>query len=548
MQELKSADKVVQQMTRDGVVEVNKTTGGAERISGRTSDASPAAATIGGVISRVEIERKAAKKRRQRKSNQEIFNSYYRKPETTRLQFTDAERADPSMSKAIQQSDQAADRYEKARARVPTKPDGKPRPAQKPRNKSPTNQRVSDKPQGKDETRLSFRENDRAKPPNGKLTHALERPTSEAANLARNEVRKHEGDNTGVQAVGFSERTARGALRTAGSIHSRLKFEPQKKLLHAEKKAMKANVNALYKRDLRRKPELAKAGILKKAAYKRRLKRNYAKAFQQGIRTGQAATATLKKGVLIKTAVVKAALAIKMLVVKAAALAAVKTKLLLTLGGLFFILILLAAGISSCMSMFGGGITTVISTSFTAEDEDILGADEDYIALQNALAERIANIPNEYPDFDEFRFTLDPIEHDPFALASYLTAVYMMYTRGEVQGTLAFILEQQYTLTLTPIIEIRTRQEERTGTGEGTGTGTGTGIDDDGYPYTYEYTYTYTFTYTYMVTVEYNWYVLIVVLVNHGIEAVASANLTPEQLEMFHVYMETRGNRPELFP
>ena len=527
MKELKAGDKVVQQMTRDGAVEVNKSTGDAAHISARDApDATPAAA-IGGVVNRIQIERQAAKKRAQRKANKEIFNSYQRKPETTRLQFTDAERADPAMSKAIQKSDKAAARYETARARVPKeKVLAVERVPRKPKNKYPTQGRVFDKPQGKTETRLVFKES--AIPPNGKLTHALERPTTEAANIARNEVKKYEGENTGVQSAGATERTTRGAMRTAANINSRLKFEPQRKLLRAEKAATKANVNALYKRDLRTKPGLAKSSALKKAAYKRRLKRNYAKSLRQGLKSGQTAAATLKKGTLIKAAIVKTALAIKMLVVKAAALAALKVKLLLTLGALLFLIILLAAGISSCMSMFGGGITNIISTSFTAEDEDIWGADEDYTALQNALATRIANISSEFPGFDEYRFNLDAITHDPFALASYLTAVYMMYTREQVQSTLAFILSQQYTLTLTPVTEIRTRTETRTGTG----------TNPDGS----------TYTYTYTVTVEYEWHILNVTLVNHGIEAVAINNLTPEQLEMFFVYMETRGNRPELFP
>ena len=597
MKELKAGDKVVQQMTRDGAVEVNKATGGTERISNRDNDnarpseTSPGVEAIGGIEKRVQTERKAAKKRAQRKTNKKIFESYQKKPETTRLQFTDAERANPAMSKAIKQSDRAATRYEKARAKMPketalvfesvpgennepstasrnpadpkkkpqgkqqakqqaksqAKPQGKTQanPQTKPQKKQQANPKspkynnpntggVKGKQDGKPETRLVFRERD--KPPNGKLIHALDRPGREAANIARNEVSKHEKVNTGIQAAGATERAARSALHTTRNIHSRLKFEPQKKLLRAEKQATKANVNAIYKRNLRTNPELQRAGALKKAAYKRRLKRQYAKAFRQGNIRGVKGAVTATKGAAVKAG---AALKIKLLLMKLK-IAAIKTakaialswKILAIAGIFFFLMILLVSCLSSCMSMFGGGFSSVIATSFTAEDEDIHGAHGDYLALENALSQRIANIHNEFPGFDEYRFNLDPIGHDPFALISYLTARYFMFTQDEVQASLAALFARQYVLTLTPITEIRTRTETR----EGTGTGT----DPDGNPYTYTYTYT--------VTVEYEWHILVVTLVNRGLEAAALDNLTPDEAEMYHVLMETQGNRPELFP
>ena len=411
---------------------------------------------------------------------------------------------------------------------VKTKQKKKQSRVQYEKGKAPDNKRVLDKPKGETETRIIFRERDKI-PGSGALTHALERPASEAVSAVRSQTSKYEKDNVGVQSFNATERAAGKAFSVARSVHSKLRFEPQRRLLQAEKKAVNANVNAIYKRNLRTNPELKKANAVKKALYKRRLKKNYAQAFRQANAKGAKAAAKTTKATM--TAVMKIKLLlikIKILMVKAVKLVIASWKILLIAGALLLLIILLAAGISSCMAMFGGGGVNMIATSYTAEDECIIGANDDYTALQTALAEQIANIPSTNPGFDEYNFSLDPITHDPFGLASYLTAIYLMYTRAGVQGDLAAILAAQYTLTLTPVTEIRTREEERTGTG----------TDEDGNPYTYTYT----------ETVEYEWHILNITLVNHGIEAVAVSNLDAEQLEMFYILMSTKGNRPELFP
>ena len=360
--ELKAGDKVVQQMTRNGAVEINKATGGAENISARNAqtDLSPGGGVIGGIVERVGMERRISKKKARRKSNRKIFEKSQDKPETMRENFTDAERKDPAMRKVIRKSDKAANRYEKARDKIPKetvlaiervpakqdkrggepptakpppsagrrdaptakntgsaaknkqkqkqsrlqfsvngnnpdekrvpvkqdRPGGKPptaKPPQTPagRRDAPTTQKTGNAAKGKQkkkqprqfseksdapgkkhvsgkesrtETRLVFKERDR--PPNGKLTHVFERPTQEVTNLARNQTSKYEKDNVGVEAFNATERKAGSVARVIGGVHSKLQFEPQRKLLQAEKKAVKANVNTIYKRDLRAKPEL----------------------------------------------------------------------------------------------------------------------------------------------------------------------------------------------------------------------------------------------------------------------------------------------------
>jgi cell wall-associated NlpC family hydrolase len=180
--------------------------------------------------------------------------------------------------------------------------------------------------------------------------------------------------------------------------------------------------------------------------------------------------------------------------------------------------------------MFGDGFNAVIGTSYTAEDADITGADADYTALESALSARIANIQREYPGYDEYRLSVDEIGHDPFELASYLTALFNSFTREQVQAELQRLFSQQYTLTITPITEIRYRTETYTYTDTWTDPETGETYSD-----------------TYTIEVPYNYYILNVSLRNRSLGSVAAANLTPEQAEMYAVYMETKGNKPELF-
>jgi len=539
MKQLQSGDKILRQMTRDGAVELNKATGDMANISARDSPGigyvgnrqsdsdgdshnlnapggnrgDDSMYILGGVVDRVQMERKTAKKKRQRKANAEIYKRSQPKPEISRLKFTDDELADPAISKAANKSKKAIAGYEKAQGKIP-------------KSKSLAIERDSDKPSGKTETRLIFVEGN--KPingkVNGKLQHVLDRPKQEAGVYLHKQVSKHEGDNSGIQAAHSTEKAAEGASRKLGAGYRHLKLAPYRSALRHERKAVKANVNALYQRSLRQKPELKNAGAVRKALHKRHIKKQYAKSLRAAKTGAKGAAGAVKKAGVIKTIALKAALAVKLAAVKAAKLATLKV--LLPIAAIMLILLFLMAGISSCVAMLGG-FGQVIATSYTAEDEDILGAHGDYTAFETQLADRIANIPNEYPGYDEYRYYLDPTEHAPHELIAFLTAIYLAFTQDEVQATMQNLFNQQYILTFTPIVEIRTRQETRTGTG----------TNPDGS----------TYTYTYTVTVQYEWHVLVVTLVNRGIRAVAADILTPEQYEMFLVLLQTKGNRPDLF-
>ncbi|GHU79846.1 conjugal transfer protein [Clostridia bacterium] len=514
MNEYKAPDKITQGMTRDGLTELNKATGAAANISARDAPTDTGAepieqggAVAGRVADRVISEHRAHRnKKTVKKFNEQIRAREHGEP--SRLQFTDAERADPALSRAIEKSDKTAAKADAARAKIP-------------KQKQLTVQRVFDEPSGKSKTRLSFRETE--KPVNGKLNHSpLARPGREASLAVHGEVSRSEGDNSGVQSAHFAERWVEGAARKMQSGYRSMKTRPYRAAAKAEEKAMKADVNALYQKALRADPELANGNILQKSLYKRKIKRDYAKAFrQENIQTAQKAAATAKKTAKKATETAQ----------KTAAFARRHWKGFAIVGAAVLLLVLLFGGLSSCGSMLTGGFNSIIGTSYTAEDSDITGVDGSYTALETALRQRVANIESEYPGYDEYRYSLDEIGHDPFELASYLTALLNNYTPSQAQAALNRVFNQQYTLTLTPVTETRYRTETRTGST--------TYTDADGNTQTEYYEYT--------VEVPYSYYILNVSLTNRSFGSVAAANLTAEQKEMYDIYMETQGNKPYLF-
>ncbi len=200
------------------------------------------------------------------------------------------------------------------------------------------------------------------------------------------------------------------------------------------------------------------------------------------------------------------------------------------------LVILLIAGVISAMAssvamVFQGAISNVVSTSYTSEDEELVAINDNYTVLESSLQIQINNIENDYPDYDEYRYDLDSIAHDPHQLASYLTARYQYFTASEMQNEIEDIFKKQYALTLNEEIEIRYRTEIRTGTT--------TTIDDYG---NIEVT-----TYEYEVEVPYEYYILNISLVNSGIYGVANSSLSSSELEMYSVYLQTSGNKPLLF-
>lgn len=539
---LKPRDKITQKMSRDGLIEVNETAGTAELVSGREQDADfskqpeqaaqEAAQQLphpsGGAAARphtpelspkrddAAAERvlehidaahtRAASKKAIKRAQWEAAA----KTKTSRLQFTEEERATPELQKAIRKSERAADRLDEARAAIPKK-------------KVLTKERTFDEATGKGKTRLRFEEKEKPIPGGRQQHNPLSRPVQEVGVFVHNKIHSVEKDNSGVEGAHKSEELAErgiraGARQVRKSRRSR-KLKPYRAAAKAEKAAFKANADFQYQKTLHDNPQLAASNPVSRFWQKQQIKRQYAKA----VRTGGAKSAR-KAAENTRKAAKKTAEATK----KTAAFVGRHWKVFLIAGCALLLFIMISAGVSSCSSLFSGGITSVISTSYVSEDADMLGAEADYAALEAELQSRIDNIERDHPGYDEYRYDLDDIEHDPYVLTSILTAMHLEYTRAEVQSTLAMLFERQYTLTLTEETEVRYRTERRTGTY----------TDAEGN----------TQTYTYTVEVPYNYYILNVKLENFNLSHLPVYIMTEEQLSMYAVYMSTLGNRPDLFP
>lgn len=201
-------------------------------------------------------------------------------------------------------------------------------------------------------------------------------------------------------------------------------------------------------------------------------------------------------------------------------------------GAVLIIVLVISGSLSSCSLMAGGGGNSILATSFTAQDTDIVAVEGDYVSLETELQNTVNRIEADHPGYDEYQYDLSEISHNPFELAALLTVLYEDYTESEVQSMLQTIKDYQYTLTLTQVVETRTRTEERTGTR--------TIHHADGTTTTEEYTYE--------VEVEYDYYILKTKLTNNGIQAAVNAlGLTEEQLQRYAVILEMRGNKPDIF-
>ena len=201
-------------------------------------------------------------------------------------------------------------------------------------------------------------------------------------------------------------------------------------------------------------------------------------------------------------------------------------------GAVLIIVLVISGSLSSCSLMAGGGSNSILATSFTAQDADIVAVEGDYVSLETDLQNTVNRIETDHPGYDEYQYDLSEIAHNPFELAALLTVLYEDYTESEVQSMLQTIRDYQYTLTLTQVVETRTRTEERTGTR--------TIHHADGTTTTEEYTYE--------VEVEYDYYILKTKLTNNGIQAAVNAlGLTEEQLQRYAVILEMRGNKPDIF-
>ena len=538
---LKPRDKITQKMSRDGLIEVNETAGTAELVSGREQDADftkqpeqaaqEAAQQLphpsGGAAARPHTPELSPKRddaaaervlehidaahtrAASKKAIKQAQREAAAKTKTSRLQFTEKERATPELQKAIRKSERAADRLEEAQTAIPKK-------------KVLTKERTFDEAAGKGKTRLRFEEKEKPIPGGRQRHNPLSRPVQEVGVFVHNKIHSVEKDNSGVEGAHKSEELAErgiraGARQVRKSRRSR-KLKPYRAAAKAEKAAFKANADFQYQKALHDNPQLAASNPVSRFWQKQQIKRQYAKA----VRTGGAKSAR-KAAENTRKAAKKTAEATK----KTAAFVGRHWKVFLIAGCALLLLIMLMSAISSGSALFSGLVNGVIGTSYTSEDSDLVAVENNYAAKENDLQSRIDNIERDYPGYDEYRYDLAYIGHNPHELASYLTALLQSYTPQSAQAELDRIFNLQYKLTVTEEIEVRYRTERRTGSY----------TDAEGN----------THTYTYTVEVPYNYYILNVTLTNRSISSFVSELLTPEQLEMYRVYLQTSGNKPLVF-
>ncbi|NLA42025.1 MAG: hypothetical protein GX874_11610, partial [Smithella sp.] len=340
-----------------------------------------------------------------------------------RLRFTDEERADPELAPHIRKADKAADRLEKAQAQIPKK-------------KVLKKERVFDEAKAKPKTRLYFEEIDKPRPPS-KLTHAV---LSAPALEAHRQISKVEGENVGVQAAHKSEQAAETGVRAVRSIHHNHKLKPYRTAATLEKKADRANINALYQKTVRDNPHLS-SNPLSRWQQKQAIKRQYAVAKK----ARQTAGTTKKTAERAAKTAKKTAEATQ----KTAAFVVRNWKPILIILGIGVVIMLIMTAIGSCSVMLQGGMNMIVGTSYTAEDEDILAAEAYYVGLESGLRQKISKIETTHPGYDEYRYNLAEIGHDPFELMSYLTALYEDFTIAKARPALDALLDRQYTLTVT---------------------------------------------------------------------------------------------------
>ena len=421
------------------------------------------------------------------------------KRKTTRLTFTEEELADKGVRRAARKAARAADRADKAKAKLSTRaPPKRGLKMETDKAKERSAQLRFGKAEFGDEI---------AKPKRRK-------PGAEA--LAGGEAhrqidKQNQDENTGVQAAHEGERLAEGAAKKLKDAKYSKKLKAYKKAEKLDKAADKANIRALHRKQQAAQPA---SNPISRWKQRQQIKASYY-ARKSGGKAGGSAANSARSAATKKA---KAAAA------KTARFVSTHAHMILMGGILALVILVIFSFVTSCSVFFPGGTGTVWTTSYTAEDEDILGAESDYCQMEAALKAEIEAIPSSYPDYDEYNFNLDPITHDPHQLAAMLTAIHEAYTRGEVQGTMSAIFDAQYELILTETIEIRTRTETRTGTDPTTGE-----------------------TYSYEVEVEYEWKILNITLLNYGIDTVAYGMLSGDDLERYQILQETQGNRPELF-
>ena len=419
-----------------------------------------------------------------------------RKP---RLQFSDADLAEPKLEKPIKRAKKAEAKADKAQAKIPKKTVVK-------------KERGFDPATGKVKTQLRFEEVDKKKPPS-KLTHAVrDAPANFVLSQVHREVRQSEDDNVGVEAAHKVEQAVESGGRLVQSAHRAHQLKPYRAAIRAEKKLERANLDALQKKAEIDSPT---SNPVSKWQQKQAIKKQYAAA-----KHNQAAQTTAKAAENTAKAAKKAAEKAE----KAGKYVWEHRRGFAIAAAILLMLAFLLNGLSSCSVIMDGVGSGIAASTYPSQDADMLGAEAQYCEMEAEL-QRYLDTYESTHDYDEYHFDLDTIEHDPYVLISMITALHQgEWTLDEVQGTLQMLFDRQYILTEDVVVETRYRTE------------TDTWTDADGNTHTDTY------------QVPYDYYICTVTLENFNLSHVPVYIMSEEQLGMYATYMATLGNRPDLFP
>lgn len=416
-----------------------------------------------------------------------------------RLQFSDADLAEPKLEKPIKRVKKAVAKADKAQAKIPKKTVVK-------------KERGFDPATGKVKTQLRFEEVDKKKPPS-KLTHAVQdAPANLILSQVHREVRQSEDDNVGVEAAHKVEQAVESGGRLVQSAHRAHQLKPYRAAIRAEKKLERANLDALQKKAEIDSPT---SNPVSKWQQKQAIKKQYAAA-----KHNQAAQTTAKAAENTAKAAKKAAEKAE----KAGKYVWEHRRGFAIAAAILLMLAFLLNGLSSCSVIMDGVGSGIAASTYPSQDTDMLGAEAQYCAMEAEL-QRYLDTYESTHDYDEYHFDLDTIEHDPYVLISIITALHQgEWTLDEVQGTLQMLFDRQYILTEDVVVETRYRTE------------TDTWTDADGNTHTDTY------------QVPYDYYICTVTLENFNLSHVPVYIMSEEQLGMYATYMATLGNRPDLFP
>ena len=416
-----------------------------------------------------------------------------------RLQFSDADLAEPKLAKPIKRVKKAEAKADKAQAKIPKKTVVK-------------KERGFDPATGKVKTQLRFEEVDKKKPPS-KLTHAVQdAPANFVLSQVHREVRQSEDDNVGVEAAHKVEQAVESGGRLVQSAHRAHQLKPYRAAIRAEKKLERANLDALQKKAEIDSPT---SNPVSKWQQKQAIKKQYAAA-----KHNQAAQTTAKAAENTAKAAKKAAEKAE----KAGKYVWEHRRGFAIAAAILLMLAFLLNGLSSCSVMMDGVGSGIAASTYPSQDADMLGAEAQYCEMEAEL-QRYLDTYESTHDYDEYHFDLDTIEHDPYVLISIITALHQgEWTLDEVQGTLQMLFDRQYILTEDVVVETRYRTE------------TDTWTDADGNTHTDTY------------QVPYDYYICTVTLENFNLSHVPVYIMSEEQLGMYATYMATLGNRPDLFP